>query len=191
MGVTSKPNRGSCFTVDLPLVTGDSTKEQANQVDIANAVAPTAVAENSNAVSLAAANSSVDDDDFPLILLAEDNDLVAQSVIPTLEHSEFRVLRAANGKLAVEMAIEHSPDLILMDIQMPVMDGFEAAQQIRAITKFSQLPIIAVSGFARSEDSRRSIESGMDLFLVKPVRIKDLVKSINSLLKERLEVRRL
>ena len=101
------------------------------------------------------------------------------------------MLRAANGKLAVEMAIDSSPDLILMDIQMPLMDGFEAAQQIRAISKFSQLPIIAVSGFARSEDSRRSIESGMDLFLAKPVPIKDLVKSINSLLKERLEVRRL
>ena len=95
------------------------------------------------------------------------------------------MLRAANGKLAVDTALEHSPDLILMDIQMPVMDGFEAAQQIPAITKFSQLPIIAVSGFARSEDSRRSIESGMDLFLVKPVRIKDLVKSINSMLKEK------
>ena len=120
-----------------------------------------------------------------MILIAEDNDLVAQAVIPTLEYSNFRVLRAANGKLAVEMAIEYSPDLILMDIQMPVMDGFEAARQIRAISKFSQLPIIAVSGFSRSEDSRRSMEAGMDLFLIKPVRIKDLVKSINSLLKEK------
>ena len=81
--------------------------------------------------------------------------------------------------------------MILMDIQMPVMDGFEAARRIRAISEFSQPPIIAVSGFARSEDSRRSIESGMDLFLVKPVRIKELVKRINSLLEERLEVGRL
>ena len=192
VGVTSEPNRGSCFTVDLPLDTEDSTKEQTNQAGIANAVAPTEVAESPNAVSHAAANPCVDDgDDFPMILVAEDNDLVAQSVIPTLEYFNFRVLRAANGKLAVEMALEHSPDLILMDIQMPVMDGFEAARQIRAISEFSQLPIIAVSGFARSEDSKRSIESGMDLFLVKPVRIKELVSSINSLLKERLEVRRL
>ena len=192
VGVTSEPNCGSCFTVDLPLATAGSAKEQKNQTGITNAVETTEVAENSNVVSHATANPSVDDsDDFPLILVAEDNDLVAQSVIPTLEYFNFRVLRAANGKLAVEMALEHSPDLILMDIQMPVMDGFEATRQIRAISEFSQLPIIAVSGFARSEDSRRSIESGMDLFLAKPVRIKDLVKSINSLLKERLEVRRL
>ena len=185
VGVTSEPNCGSCFIVDLPLATAGSAKEQKNQTGITNAVETTEVAENSNVVSHATANPSVDDsDDFPLILVAEDNDLVAQSVIPTLEYSNFRVLRAANGKLAVDMALEHSPDLILMDIQMPVMDGFEAARQIRAISELSQTPIIAVSGFARSEDSRRSIESGMDLFLVKPVRIKDLVKSINSLLKE-------
>ena len=95
VGVTSEPNRGSCFTVDLPLVTEDATKERANQTDIANAVDPTEVAENSNAGSHATANPCEDDgDDFPLILVAEDNDLVAQSVIPTLEYFNFRVLRS-------------------------------------------------------------------------------------------------
>ena len=101
-----------------------------------------------------------------------------------LEFSKFRVLRAANGKIAVEMTIEHRPDLILMDIQMPVMDGFEATRQIRAIAKFSQLPIIAVSGFAKLEDSQRCIDAGMNLFMAKPLRIKELVGNINSMVKD-------
>lgn len=172
VGVTSKVNLGSCFTVDLPI--GSKRLELATKP---NANLPTRASKGSElAVQISDGNGS------PLILLAEDNDMVAQTMIPLLEFCNFRVLRAANGKLAVEMAREHLPDLILMDIQMPEMDGLEAARKIRGIAEIADLPIIAVSGFASPADSKRAIDAGMNSFMAKPVRIQELAANINSTL---------
>ena len=175
VGVSSEIDRGSCFTVDIPIELRSCT-EKSTAPEVAESIG--------EAESPDPALQTDPASDQPLILLVEDNDLVANSIVPMLEFSKFRVLRAANGKIAVEMTIEHRPDLILMDIQMPVMDGFEATRQIRAIAKFSQLPIIAVSGFAKLEDSQRCIDAGMNLFMAKPLRIKELVGNINSMVKD-------
>ena len=174
VGVTSEIDRGSCFTVDLPI---DSERLVLPAKPNAS-LTGSAIKRSDVAAQIGDANYQ------PLILMAEDNDMVAQSMIPILEFCNFRVLRAENGKIAVEMAREHNPDLILMDIQMPKMDGFEATRQIRGTAEIARLPIIALSGFARPEDSKRAIEAGMDLFMGKPLCIKELIANINSILSE-------
>ena len=122
---------------------------------------------------------------MPLILLAEDNDHVAMAFTPFLERSGFRVVRAVNGKQAVESTLELSPDLILMDVQMPVLDGLEAIRQIRSHSQFNSVPIIALSGFAMSEDSDRCIEAGADAFISKPCKMPELISTIRGLISSR------
>jgi len=125
---------------------------------------------------------------LPLVLLAEDNDHVAMALIPILEMSGFRVLRAVDGKAAVQSTREHSPDLILMDVQMPVMDGLEAIRQIRSLAEFRATPIIALSGFAMPKDSNSCIEAGADMFLSKPFKMPDLISKIRRLISSRKPV---
>lgn len=185
--VTSEPAKGSCFIVDLPYRTVQLEEAESTRVRIKSDLETHRHSNTSDAISNITGETPRQDDgdSQPLILLAEDNELVAESMIPILGCSNFRVLHAVNGKRAVELTLEHSPDLILMDIQMPEMDGLEATRVIRGYPEFSQLPIIALSGFAKSEDHQNCINAGMNLFLAKPLRIAELVENIHNLLNEK------
>ena len=110
---------------------------------------------------------------------------MAMAIAPFLEASDFRVVRAVNGAVAVELAQEHKPDLILMDIQMPVMDGLEAIRQIRLTAEIQDTPIIALSGFAMHEDSNRCLEAGANTFLSKPCKMPVLISKIRQLISSR------
>jgi PAS domain S-box-containing protein len=169
ISVQSELGEGSRFIVDLPQSKPDS--KSANP--------PAGPATDLPADKNAAPDSE------PLILLAEDNDHVAMAFIPILEVSGFRVLRARDGKAAVRLTQERSPDLILMDIQMPVMDGLEAIRQIRTHKKSDDTPIIAISGFAMPKDSSRCIEAGANAFLAKPCKMPELVSKIRQLISSR------
>ena len=175
--VTSEPGKGSCFIVDLPFRKPHSGQVKSNLLETVQRL-------SAREQRLVPETSTMVDDDRPLILLAEDNSDIAMALIPILEYSGFNVLHATNGKAAIQMAREHSPDLILMDVQMPEMDGLAATRQIREIPELRLLPIIAISGFARSEDARQCAQAGMDLFMAKPLRIKELVVNIKGLLSE-------
>ena len=179
--------RDSCFIVDLPYRTVQLEEAESTRVRIKSDLETHRHSNTSDAISNITGETPRQDDgdSQPLILLAEDNELVAESMIPILGCSNFRVLHAVNGKRAVELTLEHSPDLILMDIQMPEMDGLEATRVIRGYPEFSQLPIIALSGFAKSEDHQNCINAGMNLFLAKPLRIAELVENIHNLLNEK------
>ncbi|MCC9076684.1 response regulator [Litorilinea aerophila] len=112
----------------------------------------------------------------PLILLAEDN-LVNQKVARRmLERLGYRVHLAANGKEAVQAALHLACDLILMDCQMPEMDGFEATRAIRAAEhgRRKPIPIVAMTANAMESDRQACLAAGMDDFLAKPVRLEDL-----------------
>jgi len=121
----------------------------------------------------------------PLVLLAEDNEDIAFATSCFLKASGFGVLHATNGAEAVALATEHSPNLILMDIQMPGVDGLEAIRRLRKIPEHQQTPIIAVTGLARQFDTERCLEAGANDYLSKPYRMGDLVKSIQKLLDQR------
>ena len=92
------------------------------------------------------------------------------------------VVSAENGELAVELAIAIQPDVILMDIQMPRMGGLEATRNIRKIPALKDTPIIALTAFATDEDRAICLDAGCHEFMSKPVSMKTLVSTIQSLL---------
>lgn len=103
------------------------------------------------------------------ILLAEDNELNQQVALEMLEEGAFQTEMAANGEIAVSKALGNHYDLILMDVQMPVMDGLEATRQIRNRSAFKDLPIIAMTANALADDRDRCIAAGMNDHLAKPI----------------------
>lgn len=112
------------------------------------------------------------------VLLVEDN-LVNQLVAKELLMSmKAKVIIAENGQMALDSLSEHSFDVVLMDIQMPVMDGLTATKEIRKLEKYQNLPIIAMTAHAREEDKMRSLAAGMNLHIAKPVTAELLLTSI-------------
>lgn len=114
----------------------------------------------------------------PLILLAEDNEANISTLMDYLQIQEFRVSLARNGIEAVQMAKQQKPDLILMDIQMPEMDGLEATRQIHADAELASIPIIALTALAMPGDRERCLAAGAKDYLTKPVNLKTLVNII-------------
>ncbi len=103
------------------------------------------------------------------LLLAEDNDINKVVALEILEETGAVIDVAVNGEEALEMAQQHDYDLILMDIQMPVMDGYEACRKIRALGgRHGEIPIIAMTAHARDSDRGKSLDAGMDHHIAKP-----------------------
>ena len=121
------------------------------------------------------------------VLVVEDNELNLEISKDILESAGITVDSAKDGSIAVERLKEKGPDYydcILMDIQMPVMDGFEATREIRKMYPDKRIPIIALSANAFDEDRRKSIEAGMDGHLAKPIVIAQLEDSLKKFLKK-------
>lgn len=113
------------------------------------------------------------------LLVAEDNESNYLLISSMLEDS-YDLIHAWNGREAVEMYQEHKPDLILMDINMPYMDGYEATRRIRQIS--DSVPVIAVTAYAFSSDRARIMENGFNSYVSKPVNMERLTGEINRLL---------
>lgn len=124
-----------------------------------------------------------------LLLLAEDNEATIVTFSSYLGSRGYRLIVAKHGQAAIDLAIQYIPDLILMDVQMPGMDGLEAIRQLRAEERLSQIPIIAVTALAMPQDQDRCLEAGANEYLAKPVRLKQLAMLIQQLL-ERKELKR-
>ena len=121
------------------------------------------------------------------ILLVEDNELNREIAQEILREYGFRVDTAENGEVAVEKVSTAAPgsyDLVLMDVQMPVMDGYTATRKIRALDDpaRAKLPILAMTANAFDEDRRNALESGMNGFLSKPIVVGDLVQELHKIL---------
>jgi len=119
---------------------------------------------------------------LPLILLAEDNEANIVTLTDYLHSKGFRVVLARNGIEAVQQAQQYTPDLILMDIQMPEMDGLESTRQIRADSDLSRMPIIAVTALAMPGDREKCLAAGATEYMAKPIRLKKLVTLIEQYL---------
>jgi signal transduction histidine kinase/CheY-like chemotaxis protein len=119
---------------------------------------------------------------LPLILLAEDNEINVKFLADYLADKGYRVIVARNGAEALERAREERPKLILMDIQMPGMDGLEATRRIRADDELADIPIIAVTALAMSGDRERCLAAGANDYLSKPVGLRNLVSIIETYL---------
>lgn len=116
------------------------------------------------------------------ILLVEDNDDNWDMLSRRLRRRGFEVTRAADGAQAVEKAMGAQPDLILMDVNLPVMDGLEATRRIRAASPTARVPIIALTAHALTGDHNKAFEAGVDDYHTKPVELPRLLEQIDALL---------
>lgn len=116
------------------------------------------------------------------ILLVEDNELNRDMLSRRLIRRGFEVLMAENGALAVEMTGEHRPDLILMDMSLPVIDGWEATRRLKADPATAAVPIIALTAHAMDSDRARAMEAGCDDYDSKPVDLPRLLEKIEKAL---------
>jgi two-component system cell cycle response regulator DivK len=114
------------------------------------------------------------------ILVVEDNDENWDMISRRLQRRGYMVVRAADGQEAVEMAARETPDLILMDVSLPVMDGLEATRLIRA--RAQTTPIIALTAHAMSGDRDRALQAGCDDYHTKPVELPRLLAQMEALL---------
>lgn len=117
-----------------------------------------------------------------LILLAEDNQANINTMCGYLESRGYRLAIASNGKQAIEQVYAQRPDLIVMDIQMPEMDGLTAIRQIREDQELIHVPIIALTALAMPGDRETCLASGANEYLTKPVKLKQLITTIQQLL---------
>lgn len=117
------------------------------------------------------------------ILVAEDNDKNMMLVKDILAFHKYEVIEAKNGEEAIKKAKEEKPDLILMDIQMPVMDGFTAAKILRADPAMGSIKIIGVTSYAMKGDRDRVMEAGFDDYISKPIDTRALPEIIKKHLK--------
>jgi len=116
------------------------------------------------------------------ILLVEDNEMNRDMLTRRLERKGFEVVIAVNGQAGVDMASSASPDIILMDLSLPVMDGWEATRRLKADSATQSIPVIALTAHAMSGDEVKAREAGCDDYDTKPVNLNRLLEKIGNLL---------
>lgn len=116
------------------------------------------------------------------ILLVEDDEMSWDMLSRRLQLKGYEVVVAVDGEKAVEIARSESPEIILMDISLPVIDGWEATRRIRALPETRSIPIIALTAHAMSEDREKAMEAGCDDYDIKPIDFSRLLEKINALL---------
>jgi CheY-like chemotaxis protein len=119
------------------------------------------------------------------ILLVEDNEMNRDMLSRRLERRGYTVLLALDGVEGLAKARSDAPDLILMDMSLPVMNGWEATAKLKADSATSQIPVIALTAHALDSDERKCRESGCDDFDTKPIELSRLLKKIEALLPQR------
>jgi len=112
------------------------------------------------------------------ILVVEDNERNMKLFCDLLQASGYQTLAATTGESAVELALEHEPDLVVMDIQLPDIDGVEALGRLRADERFATLPVLALTAQAMEGDRERFLAAGFDGYLSKPVDIAEFVTTV-------------
>jgi CheY-like chemotaxis protein len=117
---------------------------------------------------------------MPKILLVEDEEMNRDMLGRRLERKGFEVLFAVDGQQAIEQATTHGPDLILMDMSLPVLDGWEATRRLKAQGSTSKIPVIALTAHAMAGDRERAIEAGCDDYDTKPIELLRLLGKIKA-----------
>ena len=116
------------------------------------------------------------------ILLVEDNEMNRDMLTRRLERKGFEVVIAVDGQAGVDMATTANPDLVLMDLSLPVMDGWEATRHIKADPAIQSIPVIALTAHAMAGDEQKALEAGCNDYDTKPIDLKRLLGKIENLL---------
>ena len=114
------------------------------------------------------------------ILLVEDDRLLSKLMIHRLQKENFEVVTAINGLEAIDKAETELPDLILMDIRLPLLDGLEATKKIKSLPATNHIPVITLTAQASSMDRQRSLAAGCDEYVAKPVQFPTLMRMISA-----------
>jgi PAS domain S-box-containing protein len=160
VSVKSQVGVGSRFTVSLPRRAGTVLQTPSDDGDEPLAAMP---AESGRC----------------LVLLAEDDEINIATTRDYLEARGYRVIAVRDGRQAIRRAREVRPDVVLMDVQMPNMDGLEATHRLKADPQTAQIPVIALTALAMPGDEDRCLEAGADAYLSKPVRLRELVDVVD------------
>ncbi len=118
----------------------------------------------------------------PRVLLVDDYPDAREMYTEYLKFSGFDVVEAGNGMEALERAVDASPDIILMDLSLPVMDGWEATRRLKADQRTASIPVVALTGHALAGISEGAKKAGCDAFVTKPCLPEDLVREIRKIL---------
>lgn len=169
VSVSSTEGQGSAFMIDLPYLTSEGISPSDPKI---NSSAGDYILDEETQIEIS-----------PLILLAEDNAANVMTVSSYLTAKGYNLIVARNGHEAIIMTQSQKPDLIIMDIQMPKMDGLEAIKYIRNQFKLTEIPIIALTALAMEGDREKCLAVGATEYLSKPVKLKNLVDMIEKLLK--------
>jgi CheY-like chemotaxis protein len=119
---------------------------------------------------------------MPKILLVEDNEMNRDMLSRRLERRGYQVVIAVDGQQGVDAALAEPPDLILMDMSLPVLDGWEATRRLKAEAKTRAIPIIALTAHAMAGDREKALEAGCDDYDTKPIELPRLLGKIDALL---------
>jgi CheY-like chemotaxis protein len=120
---------------------------------------------------------------MPKILLVEDNEMNRDMLTRRLERRGFQVVSAVDGRAGIAMGEQEAPDLILMDMSLPDLDGWEATRLLKSSSRTRSIPIIALTAHAMSGDRERAMEAGCDDYDTKPVELSRLLEKIDSLIR--------
>ena len=117
-----------------------------------------------------------------LILIVEDNEKNRKLARDVLQFKGYRTIEAETGEDGVALALQHKPDLILMDYQLPGIDGIEAFRRIRGDAATAHIPIMAVTASAMPEEAKKMKAAGFDGFQTKPINVKEFVQAVADVL---------
>ena len=117
------------------------------------------------------------------VLVVEDNQKNLKLVRDVLVHHGFEVVEASTGEDGVRLAAETAPDLILMDLQLPGIDGVEALRRIRSDHTLGRIPVVAVTAFAMDHDRERALQSGFTGYVDKPISVRDLAQQVRDFIR--------
>jgi CheY-like chemotaxis protein len=118
---------------------------------------------------------------FMTILIADDNALSRELMRELLESSGHAILEASNGREALELIRSKLPDLVFLDLQMPVQDGFSVIRELRNDDRFRNLPVVAVTASAMLGDRERAISAGFDSYIAKPIDLRAIEAQVEAL----------
>jgi two-component system, cell cycle response regulator DivK len=121
------------------------------------------------------------------VLIVEDNDDNRELVVKVLRNKGYEMVQAADGEEALEKAVAERPDLILLDISLPKLDGYEVAKRLKSMEEFQEIPIIAFTAHAMKGDREKVIVAGFEGYISKPINVRELPDQVKSFIRGKRE----